>query len=91
MAVYRKNTWLAVSAVVLGLIAFPISYSEAQSSQQPFSALECGELGSLRWEQMSARQKTLSAECDMVEAAHDWEQQYGSLDAQAWHDAAVYE
>ncbi|MCP1659266.1 hypothetical protein [Neisseria perflava] len=91
MTVYRKNTWLAVAAVVLGLVAFPVSYSEAQSSGLHLSASECEQLDGLVLEKMSIRQQEVSFQCDMLEASHDWEQQYGGLNEQERMAGVVYE
>lgn len=91
MAGYRKNTWLAVLALVLGLVAFPFSYSEAQSGRMSFSASECEQVSRLISENMNFRQREFARECDTVEASHDWEQQYGGLNEQEFVAGVVYE
>ncbi|QEY23594.1 hypothetical protein [Neisseria animalis] len=91
MTGYRKNTWLAVAALALGLVAFPVSYSEAQSAQMTLSAYECEQLGYLVLENMSTKQQELARQCDMVEASHDWEQFYGHLDEGEMLAGVVYE
>ncbi len=91
MTGYRKNTWLAVMALALGLIAFPVSYSEAQSPNVSLSALECEQLTHLVLENMNVKQRKFARECDIVEASHDWEQQYGGLNEQEFVAGVVYE
>ena len=91
MTGYRKRTWLAVAALVLGLVAFPVRYSEAQSAGVSFSALECEQLSHLVLENMNVKQLEFSRQCDMVEASHDWEQQYGHLDEIELAAGIVYE
>lgn len=88
---YRKNTWLAVLVLALGLAAFPFSYSEAQSAKLSLSALECDKLSHLVLENMNVKQRQFARECDMVEASHDWEQQYGGLNEQEFVSGVVYE
>ncbi|MCF7521780.1 hypothetical protein L4G92_06935 [Neisseria sp. ZJ106] len=91
MNIYRKNTGLVLMAFVLGLAAFPISYSEAQSANVSFSPLECEVLGGMPLEGMNVRQLELSKECDMFEASHDWEQMYGNFNEQELVMGVVYE
>ena len=82
MTGYKKNTWLAVIALAMGFAAFPFSYSEAQSTDVSLSALECEEVAYSSLTQMNGRQQDFSKQCDIVEASHDWEEQYGSLNEQ---------
>lgn len=91
MTDFRKSTWLAVAALALGLAALPVSYSEAQSADATFSAHECEKLRNLVWNEMDAQQQNVAQECDMIEASHDWEQQYGGLSEQEMMAGVVYE
>lgn len=91
MAGYKKNTWLAVIALAMGFAAFPFSYSEAQSTDVSLSALECEEVAYSSLTQMNGRQQDFSKQCDIVEASHDWEEQYGSLNEQELVSGVVYE
>jgi hypothetical protein len=40
---------------------------------------------------MNGRQQDFSKQCDIVEASHDWEEQYGSLNEQELVSGVVYE
>lgn len=92
MTRYRKNTWLAVAAFVLGFSAFPFSYSEAhQSSGQNLSVEMCDRLSGLTSDKMDRIQQSAAQECDTLEASHDWEQQYGGLNEQEMISGVVYE
>ncbi|STZ75442.1 hypothetical protein [Bergeriella denitrificans] len=91
MGGYRKNTWLALAALVLGLVAFPVSYSEAQSAQRLLLEQECDQLGRLILEKMDKDQLSRSQQCDMWEADQDWKQQYGGLDEIEILSGVVYE
>ena len=48
-------------------------------------------LGSLSLDQMDGRLLAFAKECDMVEATHDWEQQYGNLNEEEMLAGVVYE
>ncbi|ROV56630.1 hypothetical protein [Neisseria chenwenguii] len=87
----RKNTWLAVAALALGSVAFPVSYSEAQSADMRFSAQECEQLSRSDLRSMDTRQRRMGLQCDMVESSHDWEQQYGSLNSTELTEGVVLE
>lgn len=91
MTNYRRNTWLALVAVIVALVAFPVSYSAAQSANVSLSALECEQLGHIREEQMNIKQRKFARECDIVEASHDWEQQYGGFNEREFVAGVVYE
>lgn len=91
MTNYRRNTWLALAAVVVASIAFPVSYSAAQSADGSLSALECEQLGHIHVEEMNIRQRKFARECDIVEASHDWEQQYGEFNEKEFVAGVVYE
>lgn len=91
MTGYRKNTGLALLALALGLVAFPVSYSEAQSADVSFSALECERVSHLLLERMNVKQREFALQCDVVEASHDWEQQYGNFNEQELVAGVVYE
>ncbi|AVR79547.1 hypothetical protein QP713_01360 [Neisseria mucosa] len=92
MTRYRKNAWLAVTAFVLGFLAFPYSYSEAhQSSEQHLSAEMCDRLSGMASDKMDGIQLSVAQECDTLEASHDWEQQYGGLNEHEIIAGIVYE
>lgn len=91
MTCYRKNTWLAVLALVLGLVALPVSHSAVQSAERPFSAWACERVSHLSLDNMNVREREFARECDVVEASHDWEQQYGGLNDLELSAGIVYE
>lgn len=90
MSGYRKNTGLVVGAVVLAFLVFPF-HSEAQSANVSLSALECERVSQLVLEKMDVKQRAFSRQCDMVEASHDWERQYGGLNERELVAGVVYE
>ena len=87
----RKNTGLAVAALVLVLAVLPFRYSEAQSAEMDFSASQCEQLGAMPLDTMSEGQMLAAKECDTVEATHDWERQYGGLNDEEMLAGIVYE
>ena len=88
---YRKKAGWLVAALAVGFLLVPFSYSEARQSETGLSALECERLSALDLDGMSRRQQQFAQECDTVEASHDWEQQYGSLNEMELAAAVVYE
>lgn len=87
----RKNTFWVLLALVLGFFALPFGSSEAHEADGNLTASECERLGSLSLDQMDGSLLAFAKECDMVEATHDWEQQYGNLNEEEMLAGVVYE
>ena len=71
---------MGAAGVGTGFFALPFGSSEAHEADGNLTASECERLGSLSLDQMDGRLLAFAKECDMVEATHDWEQQYGNFE-----------
>lgn len=87
----KKHMGLVVVILAAALFVVPFCYSATQSVDISLSASECEELASLSLEKMNAKQREFSYQCDFLEASHDWEQQYGSLNENELVAGIVYE
>ncbi|MDO4878837.1 MAG: hypothetical protein Q3966_06035 [Neisseria sp.] len=63
---------------LIGLCLLPAIGWEVESAGA--AELSCSHLSTMRYGQMSGRQKRYAAQCDAVAADMAWEKQYGMLD-----------
>ncbi|MFV2029296.1 hypothetical protein ACEPPX_03820 [Neisseria sp. S1] len=77
-----------LSLVFMGFFA---GNSTAQSAEVSFSDLRCETLNNLAWHVMSHKQVVYARQCDVLDAARQWEVYYGNLDEEGMAAAVVHE
>lgn len=91
MKVRKLRPLVFIVFLSMVFVSFSAVNSKAQSAEVSFSDLRCETLNNLAWHAMSSKQVVYARQCDVLDAARQWELYYGNLDEEGMTAAVVYE